>query len=355
MKILGIMSGSSLDGVDLAVVEFGDEGKTYKLKSCRTIPYSQKIESLLRGIKERNLKEYFTAEQQYSVELANMINGYLNDENIRPDYISIHGHTLMHHPELGFSIQMGSAAQISVLTGIDTISDFRNQDIALGGQGAPLVSILERDLFPTYKLFLNLGGIANISYHMSKSDIISYDVCACNQVLNYYSNRLGKAYDDLGNHAKNGKQLDDLLIYLDSQSYFEKSYPKSLDNQYVYENFIYPIPELIPEEDVLHTFCIHIANQIGLACLKMNVETSEMLISGGGAYNDFLVSEIRKKVAPLGINIVIPDKEIIDYKESLLMAYLAYQNLNGGENTVKSATGARKEVIAGGHYKGNLS
>ncbi len=345
------MSGSSLDGIDLICVDFKNAYE-YSILNKSLIPYPDHISSLLADILYGELDQYFQKQALYSKFIANTILQYIDTHNLKIDKIASHGHTLVHNPPFGYSVQIGDGAIISAITGIDTICDFRTQDVTLGGQGAPIVPILEKELFNEYKLFLNLGGIANLSYHKSSKEIFAFDVCACNQVLNHFSLKLDKEFDDKGSLAASGKFDDSLYHFLDQHPYYIKDYPKTLDNQYVYSEFIYPIPDVIPNEDILHTYCHLVAKKVHQACHKLSIHNEKILLTGGGTHNDFLFSLIAKELKKLEIVCLKPSDELIDFKEALLMAYMGFLFSIDKENTLASATGASRNWISGALYKG---
>jgi anhydro-N-acetylmuramic acid kinase len=181
---------------------------------------------------------------------------------------------------------------------------------------------------------------------------VAFDICGCNQVLNHFANRLDKEYDDKGNLANEGVLDLDLFSFLEKHPYYDLPYPKSLDNQYVYNEFIYPIPDVIPDQDVLHTYCNFIAKQIFNACKKLGVNDEEVFITGGGAHNNFLISRIQNYLTPLNISLKIPSDEVVNFKESLLMAYMGYLFLQDRPNVLAESTGAKEGWVSGSLYKG---
>jgi len=258
------------------------------------------------------------------------------------DFVASHGHTVFHNPAQGITLQIGDGKTINEITKLDVICDFRTPDVKLGGQGAPLVPIGDRLLFSDYSYCLNLGGFSNISYEY-KGERIAFDICPVNIVLNYYANKAGVPYDKDGNIAQNGKIDIKLLNALNSISYYSAAIPKSLGFEFV-EKEILPLIEKrqLPIEDVLRTFIAHICVQIS-ACLDGN-EKSKVLITGGGAFNIFLMNELSKFTKN---EIVIPSDEIVNYKEALIFALLGVLRSENEVNCLRSVTGASVDHSSG--------
>ena len=257
--------------------------------------------------------------------------------------ISSHGHTVFHKPEFNKTLQIGNGEIINKITKIKTVNNFREQDIQLGGQGAPLVPIGDKLLFDDYKYCLNLGGFTNISVKDSRT-IFAYDICPLNTVLNHYANKLGYECDLGGKLSKKGVINIDLLNELNDLDYYKKSYPKSLGLEFVIEN-IFPITEKykIKEVDILATYIEHASFQI-----KRNIDNgSKVLLTGGGTFNNNLIKTLNHDSK---INFIVPDKTIINYKESLIFALLGYLKINGKVNCLRSVTGASNEHSSGDIY-----
>ncbi len=345
MKVLGIMSGSSLDGIDFALVEFSGE-KTklrYDIIKTVTITLSQDLIDRLRRSASLSAIEMVILDADYTVEIARLINENFDKDEM--DLISLHGHTVFHLPDSGVSMQLGKGGILSSLTRKKVITDFREADIALGGVGTPLVPIVERDLLPGYAYYLNLGGIANISIH-SDDKITAFDVCPCNQVLNYLAQKEGHDYDDQGERARIGKLSINLLENLD-HNFYHKSPPKSIDNSWIH-NEVIPIIDKsgATTENALHTMCHFIGNQIASSLMG----PGKILVTGGGVFNNFLIENIRKAILDKEVKVVIPDIELIDYKESILMAYMGYLRIMRQHNIIHSVTGASRSSMGGAIY-----
>jgi anhydro-N-acetylmuramic acid kinase len=270
--------------------------------------------------------------------------------------IGSHGHTSFHAPALGFTGQLGNGATIAAVTGINTVSDLRMMDIALGGQGAPIVPVGEKLLLKDYHYLLNIGGIANISAN-KLSGIIAYDICVANRVLNMLCNEVGNAYDDGGSMAASGQLNTALLTELNALDYYQQPYPKSLANNFGTE-LVYPIVQShqLSVPDALHTYTAHIAMQIGYAVNYLHARNplpnAKLLVTGGGAHNQFLVSSIAKTLQAYQIEVVVPDKQLIDYKEALVMGLLAVLRWREENTVLHSVTGATRSSIGGAVWIG---
>ena len=346
------MSGSSLDGVDLALCMFSEEDQ-YVIEKAGTIPLPLEITNSLSDPLAETSKSFLQLSARFSLFLAAAAKDFLKGVKQQPQLIVSHGHTVYHDPASLISCQIGNGGVIAAITGIDTLSDLRIQDVALGGQGAPLASLVDRYLFNDYNFMLNLGGIANVSCKEGNKTF-SWDVSPCNQVLNKLSGRLGLPYDPNGEHASKGKKDDKLYSSWQSIEYFTQQPPKSLDNYWVSDVFSSFIEPDMPIENGLNTMCHFIADQLIRDLHKYLPQgSSKMVITGGGGHNDYLVQCIRKAASPHKIEVVIPSKEMIDFKEALLMAYMGHRYIQRKVNVLASATGGDKDIIAGALYLGN--
>ncbi len=342
MRVLGLMSGTSLDGLDLAYVEFNDENPgEYRIIAAETMPYGAEwIEKLTRAY-DMPGEALMQLHTEYGIYLGKQANRFLRDKKLPvPRIIASHGQTVFHQPEKGMTFQMGSGAHIAAVTGIDTVCDFRIQDVALGGQGAPLVPVGDKLLFGNYSYCLNIGGFANISYDNDEGIRMAFDVCPANIVLNYYARKTGREYDDNGNLSATGKIVGELFEKLNALPYYSMPVPKSLGWEWVEKKLIPLIDKFgLKTEDVLRTYVEHIAFQIGKTARK-----GKMLITGGGAFNGFLIERIS---AYSQAEVILPPKEIIMFKEALIFALLGYLKLNNRINVLSSVTGAKKDHVAG--------
>ncbi len=337
------MSGTSLDGVDLALIEFSIVRKKVKYRIVRgeTVPYSSVLLKKLRDSRKLSGLDLTILDRELGRFYGNLINKFIKNENV--DLISSHGHTVFHQPEKGITLQIGSGAEIAAATGIKTICDFRSTDIALGGQGAPLVPFGDELLFPQYDYCLNLGGFSNISFRKNK-ERIAFDICPCNLALNYFANEKGKAFDDKGKLAASGKSNPALLKKLNRLDYYSKAGTKSLGIEWLEKEFLPIIKNTkIPIEDKLATLVEHIAIQIS----KYLEKDKKVLVTGGGAFNDFLIQRIKYHSKS---KLVLPEKSLIHFKEALIFALLGWMRENNWVNTFASSTGARRDSSGGAVY-----
>jgi anhydro-N-acetylmuramic acid kinase len=351
---IGLMSGTSLDGLDIALCSFEHSNNTYTytIHAAETVAYDQHLKSRLTNAQLLNGEELIQLDRTYGQYIGNQVNLFISKQHQCPpiDFIASHGHTIFHNPAASYTLQIGSGATIYASTQIPTLCDFRSVDVALGGQGAPLVPIGDQLLFSDYIGCLNLGGFANISIQ-SSTNFIAYDICATNIVLNELCKELNILYDDGGKIARNGQLIEPLYKELNALSYFEKKPPKSLGREWV-ETFIHPILFKYidhPVTDRLHTFVQHIASQIVFACEDIVAgDSNQILVTGGGAYNQFLIELCNQQSTHCSF--IIPDPLTIEFKEALIFAFLGYLKLENKVNALQSVTGARSNSIGGALY-----
>ena len=339
------MSGTSHDGLDIACCRFEDlhgEWK-YKIDSAGTIPYPDAWRSRLIDLIDADDEAIKAADLELGTYIGEAVNSFIASNNIKATFIGSHGHTIFHQPNKGLTLQIGDGRQIAKLTGLTVISDFRSQDVAMGGQGAPLVPLGDRLLFSHYDYCLNLGGISNISFE-SRGERVAFDICPVNMVLDHLASRLGKKYDDKGMMAARGSLMPAMLRELEALGFYHSEGPKSLGREWVVSN-IFPILEkynLYPESDLLSTFTEHIALRIS-SCVNEGAGKN-MLVTGGGAYNDHLIERMRELCAT---NIILPEPLLIEYKEAMVFAFLGLLRLRGKVNVLGSVTGAGKDHSSG--------
>lgn len=346
MIIAGVMSGSSLDGLDIALVEFFEDGN-WKAIDTFDLPLSDDMLVKIKNYHQLTASEYIQFTYDFSYFIGYSLRDAFKSRASDVDYISFHGHTLVHNPDKGYTEQIGNGAIVAGVTGIPTITEFRNQDIVQGGQGTPLAPIVDFTLFAGYDYYLNLGGIANIT-SIANETILAYDICPCNQVLNHYSKKLGHEYDENGGLAKKGELLSSISEYLDSVLYFKKSTPKSLDNNWIQNSFIPQMPAGNPV-DILHSYSVWMSGHIAMQ-VNENA-SSRLLVSGGGTHNGFFIDLLRKALGDRGCELIIPKVQIVNYKEAILMSLLGYKYLNDEANVLGSVTGASKNTIGGSLHK----
>lgn len=346
-NVLGVMSGTSLDGIDLAHVTLSvtDNKWSYAIHEAETVPYPDEWVVRLKEAVNYDEDALFALDDDYTIFLAGVISSFLVKHSLHTlDGVCSHGHTVLHQPKKGITLQIGNKPALAKLTGLKVICNFRIQDVQMGGQGAPLVPVGDRLLFSDYDFCLNLGGFSNISFE-DNGNRIAYDISPVNTVLNFYANRLGLPYDNGGTIARSGSVVPSLLDALNGLDYYKKSYPKSLGFEYV-RDVVLPLMEdsnaAIPEK--LRTFTTHVAMQLAREILRIKPE-GKLLITGGGAYNNFLIAQLKAMLPDVAI--VIPDDKTIQFKEALIFALLGVLKLRGEINVLASVTGAPNNHCSG--------
>lgn len=347
IKVIGQMSGTSLDGLDLCYVHFQYDGANwhYKIEQAASYPYPKCFKDALATAQNMSAIEYARLHSDYGIYLGKQIAAFIKEYQLQPDLIASHGHTIFHQPSLRFTAQIGSGAGIASETGIDTVCDFRTTDVALFGQGAPLVPIGDRSLFAQYDYCLNMGGFSNISY-TAGGERVAYDICPVNYVLNYYTRAIGLEFDKDGEMARRGEVCVGLLDALNRLEFYSRKGPKSLGREWV-EEVIFPLIDSykLSTEDVLATYSDHIAQQIG-----SHITSGSVLLTGGGALNIYLVERMRA-LAPQ-CEYCIPDDLTINFKEALIFALLGAMYVADIPNCLSSVTGAVRDNIGGCLYRG---
>ncbi len=347
MTVLGIMSGTSLDGVDLACVTFFEKENEYgfKVECCNTIAYTTEWRNRLSSLINATAVDFVHTHCDYGHYLGNLAANFIAKNKLHVDLIASHGHTIFHQPQKKFTSQIGDGAAISAVTKLSVVCDFRSVDVALGGQGAPLVPIGDLLLFSEYDACLNIGGIANISHKNPDGKLIAYDICAANMALNYLCLQLGFDYDNGGENARAGTLDSELLKSINNLGYFKINPPKSLGVEWFNSEFK-PILDksTASGSDKLNTVCMHIANQFANVAKGLK----NVLVTGGGAHNTFLIEKI-KHVVPQ-TDIIIPSRQIIDFKEAIIFAFLGYLRIKNNNSTIASVTGATTDSCGGAIY-----
>ncbi len=342
--VIGLMSGTSLDGLDIAYIKFDTQNwANYKIIHAETIPYNAEWKQKLQAAFEISAEEIARLDADYGIFLAQQVNDFILKYQIdKVDLIASHGQTVFHRPESHYTTQIGSGAHINALTKIKTICDFRTQDVALGGQGAPLVPIGDRLLYGNYDYCLNIGGFANISYE-EDNQRKAFDICPTNIVLNHYTGKLGLAYDDKGKIARSGSIQIELLNKLNALPFYTGNQPKSLGWEFVVDVILPLIDQFeLDIPDILATYTEHLAQQIG-----QKVKKGKILLTGGGAHNDYIIERIQNYSAA---QIKIPDNKTINFKEALIFALLGALKDAGQINILSSVTGSHKDHSSGVVY-----
>ena len=339
-KVIGLMSGTSLDGLDIAYCLFSyDNGKwSYSIEKAETIEYSKEVKDKLLKAENTTSQEFAKTDKDFGHFIGKQTRKFIDKYSLDVDFISSHGQTIFHQPESNFTFQIGDINAIAAQTRIKTIGDFRRLDIALGGQGAPLVPIGDRLLFSDYSYCLNLGGFSNISFERNDKRI-AYDICPVNIVLNSLAEREGMPYDKDGLLAQSGKINQELLGELNDLDFYKGEEKKSLGKEWVLRH-IFPLLDKsgLEIKDIMATYAEHIAVQLAS---KIN---GDVLITGGGVFNKYLIERLKLK---LNYKIHIPDPIIINYKEALIFAFLGVLRERKERNTLCSVTGASKDSCGG--------
>jgi anhydro-N-acetylmuramic acid kinase len=376
-KVIGLMSGSSLDGLDIAYVHLQERaGKwEYEFVQTQCQPYPDAWKDRLRDAPGLSALDYQLLHTDYGHWLGEQVLHFITGHGLayQVQLIASHGHTAFHLPARRMTAQLGDGAALAATTGINTVSDLRAMDIALGGQGAPIVPGGERLLFAGYDLFLNLGGIANISGRAGGA-FVAWDVCPAGRVLDLLAAREGLPCDEGGSLAASGRVDDDLLRRLNALPYYGQAYPKSLANDFGTDTVFPMIAEAMGADamgatekpgssgvaaaglstaDALRTFAEHIAVQVSQAVSLLKPSApARMLLTGGGAHNRFLAGRLRELLQTSGVDIIVPEKQLIDYKEALVMALLGVLRWREENNVPASVTGARRDSIGGAVWIG---
>ena len=343
-NVIGVMSGTSLDGVDLAYIKFKhSDCWKFEIFQSETFSYSEEWLTKLKNAIHFNPSELEELNVSYTKLLASIISEFISKNHLAEiDAVCSHGHTILHQPQNGFTLQIGNLPIIRDLVNQTIVCDFRVQDVQLGGQGAPLVPIGDELLFSEYDYCLNLGGFSNVSFN-ENGNRIAFDISPVNTVLNFYASELGFPYDDAGNLAKSGNVNQDLLKQLNDLEFYALPYPKSLGMEFVNAK-IFPLINSfsIDVKDKLRTFVEHIAIQIANICSKPN---AKLFITGGGAYNRFLIERLRNYLPTT--KVIIPDDKTIQFKEALIFGFLGVLRLRDEINVLSSVTGASKNHSTG--------
>ncbi len=342
-NVVGVMSGTSLDGIDLAHVKLNfSEGWNYEILTAETIPYPENWQKILAEAVHYNDQRLKELDQNYTHFLAEVISEFLSKNDIFDTHaICSHGHTVKHEPEKGYTLQIGNLPLLAGILKQKVICNFRVQDVQLGGQGAPLVPIGDELLFAEYDYCLNLGGFANISTKPN-GERLAYDICAVNTVLNALAKKLGKPYDRNGEIAASGELNKELFEELQKIPFYGLRPPKSLGIEWV-NKYIFPLFERYNDiPSLLRTYTEHAAEMI--ANEFRNTPGEKVLVTGGGAFNKFLLEEIMRRTPT---EVVIPPAEVVNYKEALIFAFLGVLKMRGENNVLSSVTGASKDHSSG--------
>ncbi|MDQ3683477.1 MAG: anhydro-N-acetylmuramic acid kinase [Bacteroidota bacterium] len=370
-KAIGLMSGSSLDGLDIVFVELHENAGDWRFEilAADCYEYDQEWKQKLKNAITLNALDYQLLHTAYGHYLGKEINRFIENNNLHYQIglIASHGHTTFHVPDKKMTAQLGDGAAIAAQTKLAVVSDLRALDIAFGGQGAPIVPIGEKHLFKDYQMCLNIGGIANISFNQGDR-YIAYDVCPANRVLNMIAAKVHKEYDAGGEMAALGNVHEILLQKLNALDYYRQPFPKSLANNFGTDE-VYPLIRSfgLSHNDELRTCVEHIVQQVKKAIQSAvgspqskNItvlssplgDGGKLLVSGGGAFNTFLIHRLSAELQSLNIEVVIPEENIVKYKEALIMAFIGVLRWRQEYNVLASVTGAERDSIGGAVWIG---
>ncbi|MCP4310887.1 MAG: anhydro-N-acetylmuramic acid kinase [Bacteroidetes bacterium] len=344
-RVTGIMSGSSMDGVDMAFCEFCKDNEAWdsKIIHSETIPYPSKLKNRLENWAGLEMDEIMELDGTLGEHFAKVLNDFHKRHGARPELIASHGHTLFHEPEKGITFQAGHGGIMADRTGVTVINDFRREDVEQGGQGAPLVPIGDRLLFGAYDACLNLGGFANISFEDPFGRRIAFDVGPANLALNRIAALEGLDFDRDGEMAAMGSIDQSFLLQLNTLEYYRQPPPKSLGKEWFQEVFIphSAHPGLSPPDlmaSMVEHIAIQLSSSVALAC------ADSVLLTGGGALNLTLVERIRFHSKA---EIIVPPTELVNFKEALIFAFLGLLRYRCEVNCLSSVTGGKTDLSAG--------
>ncbi|MBE9509762.1 MAG: anhydro-N-acetylmuramic acid kinase [Bacteroidetes bacterium] len=345
---LGLMSGTSLDGLDMVLCSFLQEKSRwmYEIISTKTVSYPDLFSRQLAEAHKYSGLMLAKLDREYGRWLGKKATQFIKEHDILPSFIASHGHTVFHQPENRITLQIGSGAEILSATGITTITDFRSVDMALGGQGAPLVPVGDYLLFSDYEFCLNLGGIANISC-VNDNKRLAWDICPANMALNLIAGKMNMKMDRDGIEGKKGSVNKQLLKELNGLEFYETIPPKSLGREWFEGRFLkILLNHPTSWYDKLRTVYEHISLMVASACSSN--PKGRLLVTGGGAHNIFLIERIKHHSKH---DIIIPGKNIIDFKEALIFAFLGLLRLENKVNCLSSVTGSSRDNIGGSVYQ----
>jgi anhydro-N-acetylmuramic acid kinase len=347
IHIIGLMSGTSKDGLDIAYVCFAnnDGAYSFKLHEAETISYPIEILNSLNEIETLTARKIFHLDKIIGAFYASAVNNFMQKFNINPkdiEAIASHGQTIFHQPNLGFTTQIGCGSTLAYHTGIKVINDFRTKDILAGGQGAPLVPLGDELLFlDCAEAFLNIGGFTNISYK-NKDQNIAFDICPGNIPINLYANKYDMEFDEGGEISRSGELNQNLLDLLNKLEFYSIYGAKSLGTEWLNAEFLPLLDDYSVASSVMRTVVEHEAFQIAKVLNEAGIKS--VYITGGGAKNHFLIERIASQYTG---EIRIPKEEIIDFKEAIIFGFLGFRYLENNATNCPNATGANREVVSG--------
>lgn len=372
-RAIGLMSGSSLDGLDIAFAEFVHNAGTwsFEILAADCYEYESEWKAKLQTAVSLSALDYQQLYADYGHYIGKAVNRFIDEKNLqfKVSLIASHGHTTFHVPQKKMTAQLGDGAAIAAETGLPVVSDLRALDVAFGGQGAPIVPIGEKYLLKEYDMYLNLGGIANISFN-NADNYVAFDICPANRVLNMLIAGEGKEYDAGGQVAASGTLHEEAVQKLNNLAYYSQPYPKSLANNFGTDE-VYPLLASfrLSTADGLRTYVEHVVQQIQLAISnrqstfakakvdkpanqKSEIQNQKLLVTGGGAFNTFLMQQLSAALMPLNVEVTVPEENLIQYKEALIMAFMGVLRWRQEYNVLSSVTGAERDSIGGAVWIG---
>jgi len=350
-KVIGIMSGSSLDGLDIAYVQLDEvRGKwQFELLASTCVPYDAAMQQTLKTATQADVPTFLRLHTSFGKYIGTQINAFIEANALehKVHFIASHGHTVWHEPAAQTTCQIGDGAAICATVGLPVISDLRAMDVAMGGQGAPIVPIGDELLFGSFDYLLNIGGIANVTLK-SEQTYSAFDVCVANQVLNGLAQSMGLAMDEGGAIAASGQVVPALLAQLNELPYYQVSGPKSLSNEQAM-GMVWPLMQQSTANtaDKLCTMVAHICQQIAAAIDNDGSVAKKMLVTGGGAHNAYLISQLVLQMAQKNVEVTVPSPGVINFKEAIVMALIGTLRWREEVNVLNSVTGARDSSVGG--------
>jgi anhydro-N-acetylmuramic acid kinase len=360
-KVIGLMSGSSLDGLDICYAHYEEtRGKwAAEIMAVDCVPYNEEWLQHLKSATQIAVPEFLKLNTAYGRYLGEAVLAFMDKHELahKVHFVASHGHTVFHEPQSQTTFQIGDGASIAAVLGLPVISDLRSADIALGGQGAPIVPIGDRLLFADYDVLINIGGIANMTVRKADGSYVAFDVSVANQALNFLAQKMDKTFDEDGGIAATGQLITEVLIDVAQAEYYQKTAPKSLSNEHamsLVKSFVED--EQYSVADRLHTLCHFIAEQLTQSLQKAmgkdNLEGKKAIITGGGAFNNFLVQLIQTKFEQLALSVSLPDEKMIAYKEALVMGLIGILRWREETNVLAEVTGAKRDSVGGAFWMG---
>ena len=357
---VGIMSGTSLDGIDIALVSFSPSAPRATLLGARCMPFPPALRNDLLALCQPGADEIRRAGiagQQWAELAARGVNELLQQQNIRSDQVSAigsHGQTIRHHPESGFSVQIGAPALLAELSGIDVICDFRNRDLAAGGEGAPLVPAFHAWLLAAQQIraVVNIGGFANLTL-LDGARISGFDSGPGNVLLDHWIHQhTGQLFDADGAWARRGKVIPELLTAMLTDPYFARSAPKSTGREYFHPAWL--AQQLRDRHDapvdVQATLLELTARTIVDALDSCQPPAQEIYICGGGVRNGALMERLQQLLAPRPVHSTATLGVDPDWMEAIAFAWLAWRCQTRQSGNLPAVTGACGERILGAIY-----